>query len=314
MLLLASTTTLAAPRYTIKVGHLAPTNDPRHIALEHFAQVLRDKTNGEVQVVIYPNSALGSERELFEQVQAGITEMALIAAVIGNFYPPLGIMDMPYLWKTQEDLRRFLTGPIGQNWVQDMVRQRGVGVAAFFDRNPRVLVTRDRPVRSMADLRGMKIRVPEIATSIDTWRAFGVQPVAIPASEFYMALKLGVIDGMENPVEVHYNWKIYEVAKYLSVTEHQRAVLPLIYNVSALQRLPAAYQQAFWDAAREAEAMHNRMVREEEQRLYEALKEKGMTIVYPDKTEFIQASRQVWEKYRDVFGAGVLDRVLRGDF
>lgn len=299
---------------TIKLGHLAPTNDPRHEALEHFAAIVAERTGGEVEIVLYPDSTLGSERELFEQVSSGITEMALIGGIVSNFYPQFAIVDMPYLWETQDELQRFLSSSIANEWRQEMIQQSNVGIAGFFDRNPRVLVTRNTPVHSMADLAGLKIRVPEIRSALDTWRAFGVQPTPMPASEFYQGLNLGVIDGMENPVEVHANWSIYEVANYLSVTEHQRAILYLIYNDAVLNSLSDENRQIVLEAAAEATEMHNEMIREMEQEMYTILEERGMTIVQPDRTEFIEASRSVWETYAPEFGEDVLQRVQDGDF
>lgn len=294
----------------VKLGHLAPVDDPRHKALQRFAEIVEKKTGDRIKITIYPNSTLGSERELFEQAQAGVTEFALIGSVVGNFVPQWAIMDFPYLWKSQDHLRKVIKGPIGKEWEKEMERRYNVGILAFFDRNPRVLVNRKKPILKMEDLKGLKVRVPEIKIYIDTWRAFGVQPVSMPASEFYMGLKMGVIDAMENPVEVMYHWKIYEVAKYLSLTEHMRSCLYFIYSGKFLKGLSETEIQIIKEASSVAEQFHNEMIKQQEKDLYGKLEEKGMEIANVYKKDFIEASKSVHKKYLGAIGEEIYNKIL----
>lgn len=296
--------------YEFKLGHLAPTNDPRHIALEKFAYAVADGTKGRIKITIYPSSTLGSERELFEQVKGGITEFALIGSVVGNFVPEYAIMDLPYLWKSQDHLRRVISGPIGKEWENKMKQQFNVALLGFFDRNPRILTNTKRPIRSISDLAGMKVRVPEIKMHMDTWRAFGVQPTPMPASEFYMGLKVGVIDAMENPVEVMYAWKIYEVSKYLSLTEHVRSALYFIYSYQKISTLPASDIKIITEAAKAAEEWHNKEVISQAAGLFEKLKEYGMIINEVDKSGFIEASKKIHQEYIKVIGEETYNKIV----
>ncbi len=297
--------------YEFKLGHLAPVGDPRHEALTMFADQVAEKSGGRIKIVVHPNSTLGSERELFEQVRGGITEFALIGSVVGNFVPEFASMDLPYLWKSQEHLRNVLTGEIGQQWQAKMKKEFGVGVLGFFDRNPRILVNTKRPVKSIKDIQGMKVRVPEIQMHMDTWRAFGVQPTPMPASEFYMGLKMGVIDAMENPVEVMYTWKIYEVAKYLSKTEHIRSALYFINSDQVMNKLSDEDRQIIRTAAEAAELWHNNEVARLQSELYKKLEAEGMVVVYDvDKSGFIEASKKIHQQYMQTIGEETYKKIV----
>jgi TRAP-type transport system periplasmic protein len=286
-----------------KLGHLAPTEDPRHEALQLFADRVAERTNGEITVTVFPNSTLGSERELVEQAQAGVTEFALVGSIVSNFYPKWTIIDMPFLWEDSEHLAAFIDSETAQQWASDMSEQLGFEMLAFFERNPRILTTRATPVSSIEDLRGLKVRVPDVKVYTDTWRAFGVEPVPMPAADFYMGLRLGMIDGMENPVEVMYHWKIYEVADYLSLTNHMRNGFFLIASSQFMDRLTDEQRAIIREeaiAAQERFAEHNRRG---EQELFDLLREEGMTIIEdPDISGFVERAQSVHEIYMDRFG------------
>jgi TRAP-type transport system periplasmic protein len=294
-----------------KLGHLAPTDDPRHEVLLNFAERVEERTGGEVRIEVFPDSTLGSEREMFEQAQIGVTELALVGGIASNFYPAWAIFDMPFLWESQEHLLAFARSDRVKEWAAEMAEELGVEMLAFFDRNPRILTTRDRPVRSIEDLRGMKIRVPDIATFMDTWRAFGVEPVPMPAADFYMGLRLGTIDGMENPVEVMYHWKIHEVADYLTLTDHMRNGFFFIASRQFMDTLTPEQQEVLREAALEAQeefAEHNRRGAET---LYDLLREEGVTIIEdPDISGFVEAAQEVHERYMDRFGREAYEEAL----
>lgn len=291
-----------------KLGHLAPTDDPRHEVLTNFAEQVEAGTDGAVTVELFPNSTLGSERELFEQAQAGITELALVGSVVANFYPPWSIIDMPFLWHDREHLLEFVNSDYAERWTEEMAEEFGVEVLAFLERNPRILTSRGKPVRSVEDLQGMKVRVPNINVYTDTWRAFGVEPVPMPASDFYLALKLGTIDGMENPVEVMYHWKIYEVSDYLMPTEHMRAGFYLIASTQFMESLSPEHREVVREAAQEAQAMMAEKNAEGAASLYEQLEAEGMTVVRDiDVDSFRERVQPVHEQYMDQFGREAYD-------
>ncbi len=309
---LFATATGPAQAREVKLAHLAPVDDPRHESLEQFAKLIEERTNGEITVKIFPKSQLGKDREVFEQLQGGLTELALNGEIISNFYPKWSIINMPYLWRDQDHLRAFLSSDIAKKWQEETLTETGVQILGFFERNPRILTTRDKPVRSIDDIQGLKVRVPRIDVYMDTWRAFGVQPTPMSAAEFFMGLKLGTVDGMENPIEVMYHWKIYEVSKYISFTNHMLTRLFLTASNKFLESLPAEQRDAVLAAGKEAEQIHAAKMEKMIEDLSGKLKEQGMEIVEnPDVSGFQEKAKQVHEKYKGVIGADVLETVQK---
>jgi tripartite ATP-independent transporter DctP family solute receptor len=296
----------------VKLGHLAPTADPRHEVLTKFAETIKTGTNGAITVQLFPNSTLGSERELFEQAQAGVTELALVGGIVSNFYPAWAITDMPYLWKNEAHLQKFMSSDVARKWSGEMSQKLGVELLAFLERNPRILVTREKPVNTMSDLKGMKIRVPNIKVYTDAWRAFGVEPVPMPASDFYMGLRLGTIDGMENPVEVMYHWKAYEVGKYLSLTNHMYSGFFLVASKKFMDSLTEDQRKVIRAAALDAQTALAKANAEGARTLYDKLRAAGMTIIEkPDVSGFVAASKSVHEKSLPQFGKEAYDLAVK---
>ena len=309
-LAVCSSTGLAAKTINVKLGHLAPTNDPRHDGVLKFVDLVDKKSNGKIQIKVYPNSTLGSERELFEQLQAGVTEFALIGAVLGNFVEEFTCMGLPFFWRDFEHMEKTIMGPIGQEWRDNLIKKYNVGLFGLFKRNPRILVNSKKPVTKIEDIKGMKVRVPELPMSMKAWRSFGVQPTPMPASEFYMALKLGVIDAMENPVEVMYNWKIYEVAKYLAKTEHELNSFVFIYSGKFMRSLTPAEQRIIKEAADEAKVYYEGLVEDLASVCYAELEKQGMIITEVDKSGFIEASREVQKDFKKLIGEETFNKIV----
>jgi tripartite ATP-independent transporter DctP family solute receptor len=295
----------------VKLAHLAPANDPRHESMEQFAKMIEERTNGEITVKIFPKSQLGKDREIFEQLQGGLTEFALNGEIISNFYVKWSIINMPYLWRDQDHLRKFVRSDIVANWVDETREATGVQILGFFERNPRILTTKKAPVNSIDDIQGLKISVPRIDVYMDTWRAFGVQPTPMSAAEFFMGLKLGTVDGMENPIEVMYHWKIYEVSKYISFTNHMQTRLFLTASGKFLDSLTPEQRKIVMETGKDAEKLHAAKMEKMIEDLSVKLEEKGMVLVKnPDISGFKEKAKQVHEKYKPIIGADAFEAAV----
>lgn len=307
--------TAPAEAKEVKLGHLAPETDPRHSTMQSFGKKVEQATNGELTVTIFPSSQLGKERELFEQVKGGIAEFALVGGIVSNFKPAFAIYDMPFLWESMDQQILFMFSDYFQQWASEVRDEFDVEILAFLPRNPRIITTPKTVVDSVDDLQGLKMRVPNLKVSTDTFRAFGVEPTPMPASDMYMALKLGTIEGMENPVEVMYHWKMYEVSENLSLTAHQRSGFFLLANAPMMDALPEGQRQAIRNAGKEAAMtlkMHNERGAAE---LYQKLEAAGMKIVYePDVSGFKDAAASVHENYMDQFGREAYEAVKNNTF
>ena len=295
----------------VKLAHLAPVNDPRHESLEQFAKMIEERTKGEITVKIFPKSQLGKDREIFEQLQGGLTELALNGEIISNFYEKWSIINMPYLWRDQDHLRKFVRSDKVTKWIDETREATGVQILGFFERNPRILTTKKAPVNSIDDIQGLKVRVPRIDVYMDTWRAFGVQPTPMSAAEFFMGLKLGTVDGMENPIEVMYHWKIYEVSKYISFTNHMQTRLFLTASLKFLDSLSPEHRKIIIETGKEAEKLHAAKMEKMIEDLSVKLEEQGMILVKnPDVSGFKEKAKQVHEKYKPIIGAEAFEAAV----
>ena len=296
----------------IKLANLSPVNDPRHESLEAFAKAVAERTNGALTIKVYPNSTLGKDREVFEQLQGGLTEMALNGEIISNFFDKWSIIPLPYMWRDQAHLETFLHSDIARRWEQETVDKTGVYILGFLARNPRILTTKTKPVKSIDDIKGMKIRVPRIDVYMDTWNAFGVQPTPMSSSEFFLALKMGTVDGMENPIELMGTWKIYEASKYLSYTNHMQTRLFLTASKKFLDSLPADQREVIVEEAEKIQTGHLKKIEQLQDDMEKLLIEKGMVIEKnPDLSGFKEKAKAVREKYIDIIGRDDYDAIVK---
>lgn len=287
----------------IKLAHLAPISDSRHLTLQEFAKAVENRTGGALKIKIFPNSMLGKEREVIEQQKAGLTEMALNGDLMANFYKKWTVINLPYMWRDQEHVERFLASDLAKQWYKETTDQVNVQILGMFARNPRILVTRGVTVKKVEDVKGLKIRVPNGEVYMETWKAFGAKPTPMATSEFILALKTGTVDGMENPIEIMYQWKIYEIAKHLSYTKHMQTRLFFTASKKFLDELPPDQRAIIIEEAKKAQQAHYKRVIGSEQEMETGLLEKGMQIEKnPDLSGFKERAKKVHEMYMDIIG------------
>jgi tripartite ATP-independent transporter DctP family solute receptor len=230
-------------------SHHVPTTHILHAAAERFARAVQDKTGGRVVVEVRPASQLFNLRTSAEALQLGTLDLAWTdLGSLGNWYPPLGFTAMPFLFTDFEHAYRVLYGPVGEQVRREVRERLGVEILSLGVSGFRVFVTK-RPVRSAADVQGIKLRVPEIPVYVEMARALGANPTPIPAGEIYTALQTGVVDGMEAPADFVESTKLYEVARHVTRTYHIMTEVSLMASAKRLSALPADQQTAVRDAA-----------------------------------------------------------------
>ncbi len=292
----------------IRVGHNAPTNDPRHQSLKDFARRVAVLSNGEMSVKIFPANTIGKDHERLELMQSGLLEMSLTGEILANFDSRWSIISMPYLWRDQAHIRRFLNSDIAARWKAETAQTHGLVLFGFLERSPRVLTTRETRVTGIQDLTGLRIRVPQIPVYVDTWRAFDVVPTPMSSSDFYSALEEGRIDGMENPLEVMSAWRIHEVSKYISLTDHMLTSLFLVASKTFTESLTERQLQILEQAAKETEVLHAQRMQDLKHIMLRNLAARGMEIIEAPDTEALkQAALPVHQKYMTAFGSEAYD-------
>jgi tripartite ATP-independent transporter DctP family solute receptor len=276
----------------LKLGNVQAPGMPVQIGLRKFAELVRERTKGEVEVQIYPAAQLGSEQEMLESVALGTLHMFEgSAGSVGRFLPQLDAFACPFLWRSKSSLVGVSRGPIGEQLSGELLKKRGMRVLDFgWVFGVRHLTTAKTPVRTPQDMKGLKIRVQPDAIYLAAVRAMGGNPTPIDANEMYNALQTGVVDGQENPISNIWNRKFQEVQKYLILTGHITQNQLIVIGEETYQKLTTAQRDVLVKAAREAGDFQNGIIGEIEQKDLASLKGAGMQVVEPDVEAFRKAA------------------------
>lgn len=284
--------------HVLKLGTMVNEEDSFHVAATKFAELVEAGTNGAYKIEIYPNGSLGDEPAMLESMQIGTLDAAIITSgPFVNFAPDMGVLDMPFLFSSNEDAYKILDGDIGQELLGKLEGANLKGLA-YAERGFRNLTNSVRPVKTAADIAGLKIRVMENEVYTATFKALGVNAVPMAWSEALTALQQSTIDGQENPVNVLYSYKLWETQKYCTMTRHAYASAIITMSLDVFNSLPADVQQVFLDAAQQAAEYERQWVADNEATQLQALKDGGMEIVEdPDIASFQAAVQSVYDSY-----------------
>lgn len=298
MLVLPACADLSGKR-SIKLAHGLDTSHPVHKGMEYLAARVAERSGGKLKLEIYPNGQLGTERQCLELLQIGSLGMTKVsAAVLENFAPAIKVLSLPYIFRDTEHAHSVLDSPIGEELLQESepFYLRGL---CFYDAGNRSFYTKDRPVRTPEDLKGLKIRVQESVTAMNMVRSFGGAPTPISWGELYTALQQGVVDGAENNPPSLYTSRHYEVCKYYSLNEHTFVPDILIISTIIWERLSDQERQWLQEAAAESVIYQRKVWKEAEQEALAEVRKAGVEIITPDKAPFMEMVEPMLQSYRD---------------
>jgi tripartite ATP-independent transporter DctP family solute receptor len=310
MAVFAAPNVASAKPIVIKFAHNGNTipEDPQNLACTAFKKMVEERTNGAIRVDIYPAAQLGDARTIVEGVQMGTIEMADIEnGPMGRFVPEAMLWDLPFIFRDIDHAHNVLDGDVGK-YVQKKYDDVGIRHLAYNDGGFRYFTNNVRPIRNMDDLQGLKIRVMESKVMIDTINAFGASAVPMAFGELYTALQQGVVDGQENPMNLIYSQRFYEVQKYLSLSGHFYYPRQYITNLNWFNNLSEEHQKVIAEAAKEACDIQREELAKYEIEMKKVLQEKGMEINEVDKTKFIETSQEkIYPAYYETIGGGDSD-------
>ncbi len=296
---LAFNSPAAMADWVLKFAHPHPTEDSEHLAAEHFAKQVEERTHGEVKVRIFPNGQLGSDQAMISGVQAGTIDIELsgnpyFSGMVGE----LGVLDLPFLFDNAGQAHKVLDSTTGRQLL-DMFDAKGIKGLAFWEVGFRNLTNSRHAVHTAADIKGLKLRTTPNPAHLKAFTALGANPVPMPFAELFTSLETGTVDGQENPVTLIRSAKLYEVQKYLSLTAHAYTAAPVIMNKAKFDSLPKDYQDIVMDEALKAAAFQRDLNAKNESKDLAFLQEQGMEVVSdPDR----DSMRKVVEKpVRDWF-------------
>ena len=283
--------------YVIKVGHAASKEHFGQKSFEKFKELVEKNSNGQIQVEIYPNGELGGEREMLEMLLLGdLTMMAPASAPLEAVSKGVALWDLPYLFKDQETAHRVLDGEVGQE-VLDSFSDKGIIGLAYWENGFRHLTNDIKPVLSVKDMKGLKIRTLENPMQIKMWSETGAEATPIAFTELYAALQNKTVNAQETPLSLMYSSKFYEVQKYLTLTGHTYSPWPVVINKEFYDGLPTNLQKVVKDAVIETRDYNRKLSKEDEAKALKLLDEEGMEVTElsdKQKAEFKEAMSEIY--------------------
>ena len=271
-----------------------------------FVAALEENTGGKHTASLFLNGQLGSEQDTVNDAAIGTLDFSILA--INNvtpFSPTVGTLTLPYMILSLEDAEKLTQGPVGQELVENTIRDAGVRIIGWAYSGFRVLTNSKHPVTTVADLSDLVIRTPKNEIMIATYQSWGVNPTPMAWSDTFAGLQTKVVDGQDNPYITNYAMKFDEVQTYVTNLRYLFSIEPLIVSEAVFQDMSAEDQAAVLAAGEAATAFSAQYLRDEESKIKVVLQERGMEISDPadGEAEFIKlATEAVWPKFYDSVG------------
>ncbi len=298
--------------YVIKVGHGVSEATALHKGWLKFKEIVETNSNGNIQVQIFPNQQLGGDRELIEAVQLGnVTMTSPSSAPLAGFDKAFYVFDMPFLFKNRAQVYSALDGHAGKKILDSLVDINLVGLG-YWENGFRNLTNSKVPVRKPADLAGLKIRTMENEIHLKAWKMLGANPTPMAFGELFTALQQKVVDGQENPLELIYLTKFYEVQKYITKTQHIYTPYVVLINKSFFNDLLVEYQKMILDAVMDAGVSQRKIAMENEKEAEDSMKSKIDIISLTDEKNqaFKDKLLPITEDVKKKAGSDVVDTLL----
>lgn len=293
----------------ISLGFSTTLEDPRGVASLLFKDEVEKNSLGRICIDIHPNGELGGDGEIIEGVINGKVDMTVSSA--GNFAvyaTKLGISALPFLFSDFDEAWAFMDGDLVAE-VNKTLEDFGIVVLSHFDNGFRCVTTTDRRVESVSDMKGLHIRTPPNQIVMETMLSLGAEPKPYAFNELKKALRDGLFDSEENPIPVIYNAKLFEEQKYLAITNHSYDAMPLVIRKDVWDMFSAADKAILLDAAKKAQDLDRKLVREQTDSCVEKLRESGMIITFPDLQAFQDATSSVMGVFTTVYGETLLSKL-----
>jgi tripartite ATP-independent transporter DctP family solute receptor len=296
MLALAGATPAAAKEFRSADVH--PNDYPTVQAVLHMGKLIAERTKGKHSIKVFGQSALGSEKDTVEQTKLGALDMVRVnTAAFNHIVPETIIPSLPFLFRSTEHMRKVLDGPIGEEILASLTEQGFIGLA-FYDSGSRSFYTTKKAIKSVADMKGLKIRVQQSDMWVAMMQAMGANATPLPYAEVYTALRTGVVDGAENNWPSYESSRHYEVAQFYSRTEHSMAPELLVFSRKVWESLPKDEQDIIRAAAKESVPVMRKLWDEREEASRKKVEAGGAKIESAvDKKSFSDAMKPVYDRF-----------------
>lgn len=302
---------LAQQPRTLRIAYIMAQGGAADRSANDFARLVAERSEGAMQVQTFAGGQLGGERDMTESVELGSIEVGYFGSyLIGNIVPEWGqVLDVPYLLRDQDHFRRVVDGPLSQPMYDALLQRKGARHVAWCNRGPRHL-TCNKAVTTPDDVRGLRLRVPELETFLAAWEMLGaiVTPMAFP--EVFLALRQGIIDGQENPLELIYTSSFHEAQTHCNLTGHIRSGYHIVVSERWFQRLDAREQEIVLESLHDMAALEDQYQAEDEDQLEQSLRDAGMIFHEADLESFAAALTELPRRFEANWADGFYDAVV----
>jgi tripartite ATP-independent transporter DctP family solute receptor len=306
------TTASGAPaKVVLKWGDVLAGNHPAVQMIDKVAAEVAQKTDGRVTIKAFPGGQLGSSRDMIEAVSTGTQDIVTEgSANFGQWVPSIGITEAPYVWRDMDHLVKVMGGPIGEKFSLELIQKREMRILGATYYGTRHLTTTNRKVEKVADMNGLKFRVPENDVFRAMAEAWGAKPTPMSFNELYLALQQSVVDAQENPLPTINNGKFQEIQKYLILTGHVITPRLVVINEAVFQKISPEDQKALQEAVSNGIAWQNGELRKQELSFVDTFKAAGMTVITPDVEAFRKAVLdKVPKMFESKWGVGMWEKI-----
>jgi tripartite ATP-independent transporter DctP family solute receptor len=295
----------------LKLGHVGEPGSLIGAAADEFAKRANAKLAGKYKIVTYGSSQLGGDKEMMQKLKLGTLDMVEPSTVMSSIADMYGVFEMPYLVKSRDHMKK-IEKALFWSKIEPESEKKGYKVLAVWENGFRQITNNAHPIVKPADLKGIKLRVPEGKWRVKMFQAYGANPSPMKFSEVFTALQTGVMDGQENPLAQIASAKFYEVQKYLSMTGHVYTPAYLVVSTTKWKTLPPDVRKAIEEAAKDTQAFVYEKAAKDDEDLLVMMKKAGIQVNEADKDAFIKASKPVYDDFaKEVPGAkAVIDRAI----
>lgn len=310
ILIVAGSLSQAQANTELKLAHAAPDSDTQQAAAEHFAELVEERTNGEITINIFGNGLLGGDQQMISAVRNGLIDIELSGNPnFAGLEPALGAFDLPYIFANREEAYQVLDGDVGQRAL-DLLSDKNLKGLAFWEVGFRAMTNSKRPIKTPEDVSGLVMRTNSNESLIEAFSLLGANPVPMPIGELYTALETGTVDAQDHPVGIVWSAGFHEVQDYLSLTNQAYTSLIMVMNQEKFDSFSPEYQQALLTSAREAGDYQRELNIEKEQEILDQMRANGMQIEEEVDTAAFQAvTRPTWDSYIEENGSEWTDAI-----
>jgi tripartite ATP-independent transporter DctP family solute receptor len=282
----------------LRFGFETPQTDSQYVGADYMKKWVAEKSGGRLELQLFPASQLGSGPDMLAQMRGGTLDIYMGGSgFFATLAQRMNILDIPFLITNTKQVDTLLEGELGRTMLDDLDDHDMKGLA-FWENGFRCLTNFRNPIRNVKDVSGLKLRLPGMPMHIEAWKILGTNPVPMPLSELYTALETKTVEGQDHPLNVTYSAKLYEVQKYISVSNHAYSPLVIAMNLKKFKALPADLQKILLDGALEGARAQKKFIRENIDKMLKEMASYG--------TEIVPASEMDMNSFKDVLGDKVV--------